>query len=69
MCDIDGKCKCKNTNGKMGSAASLTSIAFQTGVMLERGRIIKLIQDYFKKTGESIQGDLVEIINKGKKDD
>jgi uncharacterized protein YajQ (UPF0234 family) len=53
----------------MGSAASLTSIAFQTGVMLERGRIIKLIQDYFKKTGESIQGDLVEIINKGKKDD
>lgn len=43
MCAIDGKCKCKSTNQIKGSESSLTSIAFNTGVMLEQKRILEML--------------------------
>ena len=47
MCN--GNCTCGKTETK-GKPASLTSIAFQTGTMLERGRILKTLNDYLNLT-------------------
>lgn len=64
MCEFKGN-KCNTTNQAMGATSSLTSIAFKTGVLLERQRIQNLLKDYFRITGEVLQGDLVKIIEEG----
>jgi hypothetical protein len=51
-----------------GQPASLTSIAFQTGIIAERERIIKLLNDLATNPpmrGDIALSDLRRLINKG----